>query len=101
MHIWGWGWSDFFSSEASKSFSSKPGLAIYAARGLRSGTAKLPQWLYRLRWLEILSKNEMRKLGIFQVASNVSLVAETGVQKKSVSMRKLKLRELNAENCVN
>ena len=31
----------------------------------------------------------------------MSLVAETGVQKKSVSTRKLKLRELNAENCVN
>ena len=36
-------------------------------------------------------------------ASSVSLVAETGVQKKtlSVSMRKLKLQELSAENCVN
>ena len=31
----------------------------------------------------------------------MSLVAETGVRKKSVSMRKLKLRELNAENSVN
>ena len=40
-------------------------------------------------------------MGHLQVASNhyVSLVAETGVRKKSVSMQKLKLklRELNAE----
>ena len=60
---------------------------------------------------EFFSKNEVRKLGIFQVASNVSFhymassknhpnLAEIGVRKKSVSMRKLKLRELNAEDCV-
>ena len=36
--------------------------------------------------LQFFSKNEMRKLDVFQVASTVSLVAETGVQKKSVSM---------------
>ena len=35
------------------------------------------------------------------MVSNASLVAETGVRKKSGSMRKLKLQELNAENCVN
>ena len=67
---------------------------------------------YHLRWLAIFLKNEVRKLGIFQVVSNVSFhkmafskyhpnLAETEVRKKSVSMQKLKLRELNAENCVN
>ena len=43
----------------------------------------------------------MRKLEIFQVGSNVSLVAEARVKKKSVSMRKLNLQELNAESCIN
>ena len=33
---------------------------------------------YRLRCLAFFFKNEMRKLDIFQVVSNVSLVAETG-----------------------
>ena len=49
---------------------------------------------------DLFSKNEMQKLDIFQVVSNASSVAETGVQKKSISTWKLNLRELNAENCL-
>ena len=53
-----------------------------------------------LRWLAIFfRKMRCRHLDIFQVASHVSLVAETGLRKKSVSMQKLKLQESNAENC--
>ena len=73
------------------------GLAIYAAMGLRSRTTEFTAVAFTAQFF---LKNEMRKLDIFQVASDVSLVAETGVRKKSVCMRKLKLRELNAENCV-
>ena len=51
--------------------------------------------------LQFFSNNEMRKMDIFQGASNVSLVEEAWVWKKSASTRKLKLRELNAEYCVN
>ena len=58
------------------------------------------------------SKNEVRKLGIFHVVSNVSFalngifkkslkLPEIRVRKKSVSMQKLKVRERNAEHCVN
>ena len=67
----------------------KNGLAIYTARGLRSGTAKIAavaftacgDWQFSL-------KNEMQKLDIFQVVSNLSLVAETAVRKKSVRLRR-------------
>ena len=74
------------------------GLAIYAARGLWSRSAEITAVaLTACRGWQFFSKIEMRKLDIFQVASNVSLVAETGVRKKSVSMWKLKLRELDAK----
>ena len=88
------------------------GLAIYAARGLRSGTAEITAVVFTAcgGW-QVVLKIEVRKLGIFQVASYVistswhfqnlhPKLAEIGVQKKRVSMRKLKLRQLNAENCV-
>ena len=45
---------------------------------------------------QFYSKSEVRKLDIFQAVSG----GRNRVRKKSVSMRKLKLRELNAENCV-
>ena len=51
---------------------------------------KLPQCLLPLAVAgNIFTENKKRKLNIFQVASNVSLVAETRVRKKSVSMPKL------------
>ena len=78
-----------------------PGLAIYAARGCRAELWKLPQWFLPLRWpATFFSNNEIWKLDIFQVASN-EFGGGSRVQKKSVSMRKLILRELSAENCVN
>ena len=75
--------------------SPHAGLTIYAARGLRSGTAEMIAVAFNAcgGW-QFFPKNEMRKLDIFQEASNVSLVAEAGAWKKSASMRKLKLREL-------
>ena len=77
-------------------------LAIYAASGLQSGTAETTAVAFiACGGGHFFSKNEMQKLDIFQVVSDVSLVADTGVRKKSMSMRKLKLRELNAKNCVN
>ena len=72
---------------------------------LRSGTAEIQITAVAFTacggWQFFFEKNEMRKLDIFQAVSNVSLVAEAGVRKKSASMRKLKLRNLNAENFVN
>ena len=55
------------------------GLAIYVARGLRSGSTETTEVTFTAcgGW-DFFSKNEMRKLDIFQVASNVSLVAEVG-----------------------
>ena len=52
------------------------GVAERKCRNDRSG-------FYRLRWLAIFSKNVMRKLVIFQVVSNVSLVAETGSRRRA------------------
>ena len=52
---------------------------------------KLAQWFLPPGGWQFLLKNEMQKLDIFQVASNGSLVAETGVRKKSISMQKLRL----------
>ena len=58
------------------------GLAIYVAVGLRSGTAEI---------IAVAFTACMRKLDIFQVASNVSLVAEIGVRKKSARVQCRKL----------
>ena len=64
---------------------------------------KLPQWFLPLRWLAFglffvfvffLSKNDVRKLGIFEVGSNVEFGGGNQPWKKSASMRKLTLRYL-------
>ena len=86
-------------------YRSGPGLAIFTLQGSHATELrKLPQWFYRLRWLAIFSKHEVRKLDVFQMASNVSFhqmafsknhpnLVEIGVRKKNVNMWKLKLRE--------
>ena len=48
---------------------------------------------------QFFSKNEMRILDIFGFKCEFG--GGNRVRKKSVSMRKFKLRESNAENCVN
>ena len=60
--------------------ASWAGLAIYAARGLRRGTAEITAVIFTTA---VKSENEMRKLDIFQVASNVSLVAEAGCKRRA------------------
>ena len=50
---------------------------------------------------QIFSKNEMRESDIFQVVSNVSLVAETGCEEECKHAETQIARELNAEKCVN
>ena len=62
----------------------------------RSGSAEITAVAFTAcgGW-QNFSKNEMRKLDILP-ASNVSLAAETGVRKKSVGMRKLKLQVFRA-----
>ena len=58
-------------------------VAIYAARGLRSGTAEITSVVFTPAVAGNFLKNEMRKLDIFQVASNVSLVAEAGCGRRA------------------
>ena len=66
----------------------------------------------RMLWLAIHFENEVRKQGILQVVSNVNFhlvassknhanLAEIGVRKRSVRMRKFKWREWKGDNCVN
>ena len=60
------------------------GLAIDAARGLRSGTVEITAVVFTTAVVgNLFSKNEMRKLDIFQVVSNVSLVAEAGCRRRA------------------
>ena len=57
---------------------------IYVVVGLRSGTAEVTAVAFTAcgGW-QVFSYNEMRKLDIFQVTSNLSLVAETGCGRKA------------------
>ena len=75
----------------------KSGLAIYAARGLRSGTAEITAVV----WLATLIEKWVAEAGHLPGGFKYEFGGGSRVQKKCVSMRKLNLRELNAENCVN
>ena len=61
---------------------------------------KLPQW-FLLRWLAIFFEKCDAEIGHLPGGFKCEFGGGSRVQKKSVSMRKLNLRELNAENCVN
>ena len=86
----------FCSFEGSREITVS-GLAIYAARGLRSGIAENTavaftacggwQFFWKMRCGN-------------RTSSRWHQMAKTGVRKKSVSMRKLKLWELNADSRV-
>ena len=64
---------------------------------------KSPQWFLPLRWLATFISLEKRDAEIGHLPGGFKCEFGGGsrVQKKSISMRKLNLRELNAENCVN
>ena len=76
------------------------GLAIYAVRGLRSGSAEITAVSFTAA-VFIFQKNKHCRNWTssrwFQMRVGGG---NNRVQKKSVRMRKFKLRELNAENCV-
>ena len=70
--------TSFESLKIAQATFNLAGLAIYAASGLRSGSAAITTAAFTAcgGWQSFL-KNEMRKLDILHVVSNVSLVAET------------------------
>ena len=81
---------------------SKAGLAIYAARGLRSGSAEITAVVFTaaVAGNYFLEKRDA-EIGHLPGGFKCEFGGRNWVRKKSLSMRKLKLRELNAENCVN
>ena len=73
----------------------------YAARGLRSGTAEITAVVLPLRLLAFLFEKRDSEIGHLPGGFKCEFGGGSRVQKKSVSMRKFILQELNAENCVN
>ena len=70
-------------------------LAIFAARGLRSGSAEITAVFFTAcRDWQFFSKNEMRKLDIFQVVSNMSLVADEKSEHLETQIARVERRKL-------
>ena len=127
----GWGWSELFSNpplflrallvflRASMHLPGSHMVSVifrtricrhgHSSQGwpftLRGGCGaevrKLPQWLLPLWCLAIFFTKGDAEIGHLPGGFKCEFGGENRVWKESVSMRKLKLRESNAENCVN
>ena len=86
------------SGASSKSLA---GLAIYAARGLQSGTAEITAVVFTTTVAGYFFEKSDAEIGHLPGGFKCEFGGGSRVLQKSVSMRKLNLRELNAQNCVN